>query len=264
MERYSTISLLLVAVALFAYFNLLLPAPAAHHWADDPDPALLAGFGRLGRLGVPMVLRVVEVVPGTDFYTVLMQYMLSFPLFTGAMQLDMSSLGRQRVPVVMLATLGTLISTVMVACGLYLTLPLFRLPLGFIYCLLLGSLISPTDPVAVLGILTKASLPKALETEIVGESLFNDGVGVVLFATVLSVAVAGPTAFDPGQALVLLMREGVGGLVLGYAGFRLLLNTNDYRVEAVLTLALVTGGSALAARLHTSGPGHGGSRFYRG
>ncbi len=264
MERYSTFSLLLVAVALFAYFNLLLPAPAAHHWADDPDPALLAGFGRLGRLGVPMVLRVVEVVPGTDFYTVLMQYMLSFPLFTGAMQLDMSSLGRQRVPVVMLATLGTLISTVMVACGLYLTLPLFRLPLGFIYCLLLGSLISPTDPVAVLGILTKASLPKALETEIVGESLFNDGVGVVLFATVLSVAVAGPTAFDPGQALVLLMREGVGGLVLGYAGFRLLLNTNDYRVEAVLTLALVTGGSALAARLHTSGPGHGGSRFYRG
>lgn len=174
------------------------------------------------------------------------------------MQLDTPSLGRQRVPVLLLATLGTLISTVMVACGLYLILPLFRLPLDFIYCLLFGSLISPTDPVAVLGILTKAGLPRELETEIVGESLFNDGVGVVLFATVLSVAASGTTAFDPTQILSLLLREAVGGLVLGaglgYAGFRLLRNVDNYRVEVLLTLALVMGGSALAAQLHTSGP----------
>ena len=193
-----------------------------------------------------------------DFHTVLMQYMLSFLLFAGAMQLDTARLGRQRVPVLLLATLGTLVSTVVVGCGLYLLLQLFGLRLDFIYCLLFGSLISPTDPVAVLGILTQAGLPKALETEIVGESLFNDGVGVVLFATVLSVAVAGPAAAAPAQVLGLLLREGLGGLALGaalgYGGFRLLRPVNDYRVEVLLTLALVTGGSALAARLHTSGP----------
>ena len=258
MELYSTFSVLLVVAAGFAYLNhrfLRLP----------PTIGLMAltllsslGLVGLGRLGVPAVLQVVEAVRTIDFHTVLMQYMLSFLLFAGAMQLDTRSLGRQRVPVLLLATLGTLISTVMVACGLYVVLPAFGLPLDFVYCLLFGSLISPTDPVAVLGILTKAGLPKALETEIVGESLFNDGVGVVLFATVLSVAVAGPAAFDPGRALLLLLREGVGGLALGaglgYAAFWLLRNVNDYRVEVLLTLALVTGGSALAAGLHTSGP----------
>ena len=258
MELYSQFALLLVVAALFAYLNfrfLRLP----------PTIGLMAltllsslGLVGLGRLGVPAVLRVVEVVRGIDFHTVLMQYMLSFLLFAGAVQLDTRSLGRQRVPVLLLATLGTLISTVVVACGLYLVLPLLGLPLAFIYCLLFGSLISPTDPVAVLGILTKAGLPKALETNIVGESLFNDGVGVVLFATVLSVATTGAQAAAPGPVLGLLLQQGVGGLALGAAlgfGVYLLLNNvNDYVLEVLLTLALVTGGSVLAAWLHTSGP----------
>ena len=256
MELYSTFSLLLVVAALFAYFN--------HRFLRLPPTiglltlTLLASLGLvgLGRLGVPAVLRVAEVLRTIDFHTVLMQYMLSFLLFAGAMQLDTRSLGRQRLPVLLLATVGTLISTVMVSCCLYLLLPLFGIPLGFIYCLLFGSLISPTDPVAVVGILTKAGLPKALETNIVGESLFNDGVGVVLFATVLSVAVSGAETVDAGQ--VLLLREGVGGLALGaglgFGVYWLLRNVDDYRIEVLLTLALVTGGSALAARLHTSGP----------
>ena len=128
--------------------------------------------------------------------------------------------------------------------------------LAFIYCLLFGALISPTDPVAVLGILTRAGLPKPLETNIVGESLFNDGVGLVLFATVLSVAATGTETTIPSQ--VLLLREGVGGLalgaVLGYGVYRILRNVDNYKVEVLLTLALVTGGSVLAAALHTSGP----------
>ena len=128
--------------------------------------------------------------------------------------------------------------------------------LAFIYCLLFGALISPTDPVVVLGILTKAGLPKPLETNIVGESLLNDGVGLVLFATVLSVAATGTEATIPSQ--VLLLREGVGGLalgaVLGYGVYRILRNVGNYKVEVLLTLALVTGGSVLAAALHTSGP----------
>ena len=135
-------------------------------------------------------------------------------------------------------------------------LPALGMLLAFIYCLLFGALISPTDPVAVLGILTRAGLPKPLETNIVGESLFNDGVGVVLFATVLSVAATGTETTIPSQ--VLLLREGVGGLalgaVLGYGVYRILRNVGNYKVEVLLTLALVTGGSVLAAALHTSGP----------
>ena len=258
MELYSTFSLLLVVAALFAYLNqrfLRLPATIGLMTLTLLSSLGLVG---LGRLGVPAVLRVVEVVRTIDFHTVLMQYMLSFLLFAGALQLDTRSLGRQRLPVLLLATVGTVISTVIVSCGLYLVLPLFRMPLDFVYCLLFGTLISPTDPVAVLGILTKAGLPKPLETNIVGESLFNDGVGVVFFATVLSVAATGADTVQPGQVLLLLLREGVGGLALGaglgYVTYRLLRNVDDYVVEVLLTLALVMGGSLLAAQLHTSGP----------
>ena len=259
MELYSQLSLVVVVVALFAYLNhrfLRLPATIGLMALTLLSSLVLVG---LGRLGVPAVLRVVEVVRALDFHTVLMQYMLSFLLFAGAMQLDTRSLSLQRLPVLLLATVGTLISTVMVACGLYLVLPLFGLPLDFIYCLLFGGLISPTDPVAVLGILTKVDLPRALETNIVGESLFNDGVGVVVFATVLAVAVpGGAEAVGPGRVLGLLLREGVGGLALGaglgYAVYWLLRGVDNYVVEVLLTLALVMGGSALAAALHTSGP----------
>lgn len=247
-----------MVAALFAYLNqrfLRLPATIGLMTLTLLSSLGLVG---LGRLGVPAVLQMVEVVRTIDFHTVPVQYMLSFLLFTGALQLDTRSLGRQQLPVLLLATVGTLISTIMVACSLYLVLPLFRLPLDFIYCLLFGTLISPTDPVAVLGILTKAGLPKSLETNIVGESLFNDGVGVVLFATVLSVATSGADAASPARVLSLLLREGVGGLalgaVLGLGVYQLLRRVDNYTVEVLLTLALVTGGSALAARLHTSGP----------
>ena len=162
MTLYFTFSFLLMVAAGFAYLNyrfLRLP-PTIGLMALTLVSSL--GLMGLGRLGVPAVLRVVETVRGINFHAVLMQYMLSFLLFAGAMQLDMRSLGRQQVPVLLLATLGTLISTVLVSCGLYVVMPLLGLSLDFNYCLLFGSLILPTDPMAVLGILTKASLPKAL------------------------------------------------------------------------------------------------------
>lgn len=258
MELYTTFSILLVVAAAFAYLNyrfLHLPPTIGLMVLTLLSSLGLVG---LGRLGVPVVLQVVEQVRGIDFHTVLLQMMLSFLLFAGAIQLDARSLGQQRWPVLLLATLGTLLSTLIVGLGLYLLLPLFGLPLAFIYCLLFGSLISPTDPVAVLGILTKAGLPKALETNIVGESLFNDGVGVVVFSTVLSVARSGAPVPDPVQVLALFAREGLGGLALGaalgYAGYRLLRTIDHYQVEVLLTLALVTGGYSLATALHTSGP----------
>ncbi len=257
MELYYTFSLLLVVAAVFAYLNFrFLHLPAT---IGLMGLALVSSLGLvgLGRLGVPVVLQVVEVVRTIDFHTVLMQAMLSLLLFAGAIHLDGRSLGRQRVPVLLLATLSTLISTGMVGCGLYLLLPLFGLPLDFVYCLLFGSLISPTDPIAVMGILTEVGLPKALETQIVGESLFNDGVGVVLFATVLALA-GGGAEVGAGHVLALLLREGVGGLALGaglgYAGHRLLTSIDNYKIEVLITLALVLGGNTLAVYLHTSGP----------
>ncbi len=258
MELYSIFSLVLVVAAAFAYLNhrLLRLPPTIGLMVLTLISSL--GLVGLGRLHVVAVLQVVELVRAIDFHTVLMQYLLSFLLFAGAVQLDAGSLGRQRLPVLLLATVGTVISTVVVGCGLYLLMPAVGQPLDFIYCLLFGSLISPTDPVAVLGILTKAGLPKALETNIVGESLFNDGVGVVLFATVLAVAAGGAEAGHPSAVLGLLLRQGVGGLALGaglgYGVLRLLHRVDDYHVEVLLTLALVMGGSVLAAALGTSGP----------
>ena len=258
MELYSLFSGLLVVTAAFAYLNhrlLRLPATLGLLVLSLLSSLALVG---LGRLGVPWVLGVVQQVRGIEFHTVLLQVMLGFLLFAGAVQLDARALGRQRQPVLVLATLGTLLSTLLVGLGLYLLLPLFELPLDFKYCLLFGALISPTDPVAVLGILTTAGLPKPLELNIVGESLFNDGVGVVVFGTVLSVALTGAAPPTPSAVLLLLAREALGGLVLGgalgYAAHYLLRSIDNYKVEVLLTLALVTGGTALATHLHTSGP----------
>ena len=258
MELYTTFSILLVVAAAFSYLNfrfLHLPGTIGLMVL-----ALLSSLGLvgLGRLGVPAVLQVANVVRTIDFHTVLMQVMLSFMLFAGGLHLDARSLGRQRLPVLVLATVGTLLSTVLVATSLYVVMPLLGLPLAFIYCLLFGALISPTDPIAVLGILTQVGIEKPLEIKIVGESLFNDGVGVVIFATVLSLAKAGPEALSGWAVLGLFLREGLGGiglgLGLGYAGALLLHSVDSYKVEVLLTLALVTGGSSLATLLHTSGP----------
>ena len=258
MVLYYTFSLLLVAAALFSYLNqrfLRLPATIGLMVL-----ALVSSLGLvgLGRLGVPQVLQVVAAVRTIDFHTVLMQVMLSFLLFAGAIHLDGRSLKGQWLPVLLLATLGTLLSTGIVGCGLYVLLPLFGLPLDFLYCLLFGCLISPTDPIAVMGILSEARLPKALEIQIVGESLFNDGVGVVLFATVLALAGTGGEEVGVGKVAELLLREGVGGLALGaalgYAAHWLLNTIDNYKVEVLITLALVMGGNTLAIYLHTSGP----------
>ena len=258
MSLYNALALLLVLAALFAYLNhrfLQLP-PAIGLMVLGLASSL--GLVGLGKLGVQPVLAAARLVAGIDFSTVVMNLMLSFLLFAGAIQVDARRLGQLRWPVGLLATVGTFASTLLVGLGMYALLPLLGLPTSFIYCLLFGALISPTDPVAVLSILTKANLPKPLELKIVGESLFNDGVGVVIFLTVLRVAEAGTAHFDLGRTALLFAREALGGLALGTAlglGTALLLRTLDnYQVEVLLTLALVTGGTALAAVLHTSAP----------
>ncbi|MBL0142837.1 MAG: sodium:proton antiporter [Betaproteobacteria bacterium] len=192
-----------------------------------------------------------------DFSDVLMQGMLSLLLFAGALHVDLSELKVQRWSVAALALAGTLLSTLLVGFGLWLALPWAGAPLTLPYCLLFGALISPTDPIAVMGILKSAGAPKNLELLIAGESLFNDGVGVVIFALLVGMLAGGapPTA---DAALTLLLREAGGGIafgvVLGYVTYQLLKSVDQYQVEVLLTLAAVTGGYALANHLHVSGP----------
>ncbi|HUU36164.1 MAG TPA: sodium:proton antiporter [Vicinamibacterales bacterium] len=192
-----------------------------------------------------------------DFSDVLMQGMLSMLLFAGALHVDISELAAYRWQVGLLALAGTLLSTLMVGVAMWLVLPMTGVPLPLLHCLLFGALISPTDPIAVMGILRTARAPKNLELVISGESLFNDGVGVVVFSTLLATLASGeaPTV---GHALELLLHEAGGGLlygvVLGYGAFRLLKSVDHYQVEVMLTLATVLGGYALASKLHVSGP----------
>jgi len=258
MLLYNAFALLLVVSAGFAYLNhrlLRLPATIGLMVLSLLSSLALVG---LGKLGVGWVLTVGRLVGQIDFDTVLIQLMLSFLLFAGALHTDARGLRKLRWSVGVLALMGTLISTAVVSTGMYLVLPLLGLPTGFLTCLLFGALISPTDPVAVVGILTKANIPKPLEIKIVGESLFNDGVGVVVFVSVLRLATGGPDALDGAQVLGLFLREALGGLALGAAlgwgGARLLRTIDNYQVETLLTLALVVGGTALANQLHTSGP----------
>jgi CPA1 family monovalent cation:H+ antiporter len=183
--------------------------------------------------------------------------MLSLLLFAGALHVDLSALKRFRWQVASLALLGTVASTFLIGFAMHAVLPWIGITLPLIYCLLFGALISPTDPIAVLGILRSAGAPKTMEIVIAGESLFNDGVGVVVFSLLLGVLASGafPTA---GQAFELLLREAGGGIafgwVLGYVTFRLLKSIDQYQVEVMLTLAAVMGGYALASHLHISGP----------
>jgi CPA1 family monovalent cation:H+ antiporter len=258
MDLYNALAVLLVLAAGFAYLN--------HRFLKMPPAIGLMSLGLLvslvliglAQLGVGAVLNLAKLVGAINFTTIVMQVMLGFLLFAGAINVDARRLGKLRLSVGTLALLGTPLSTLLVGGAMYLLLPFFELPTPFIYCLLFGALISPTDPVAVLSILTKANISKDLEIKIVGESLFNDGVGVVLFVVLLEIAQLGPQDVTMGHALKIFLQEAVGGMalgtVLGLGAAWLLRSVDNYQVEVLLTLAVVAGGTALATELHTSGP----------
>ena len=160
-----------------------------------------------------------------DFSEVLFQVMLSFLLFAGALELDLRKLGEEKWPIMILATVGVLISTFVAGTAIFYILPFIGLELDYIYCLLFGALISPTDPIAVLAMIKKTRVSKNLESQIAGESLFNDGVGVVVFLTILAIATKGVENVETSTVLQLFGVEVFGGLLLGaligYAGLYL-------------------------------------------
>ncbi len=198
-----------------------------------------------------------DVLKSLDFSQLLLDGMLSMLLFAGALHIDLSLLRAYRWQVAALALIGTLVSTAIVGIGLFWLLPPLGLFLPLTWCLVFGALISPTDPIAVIGILRNAGVSPDLSVVVSGESLFNDGVGVVLFALLVGIASSEHTP-SAAEAGMLLMREAGGGFllggILGWVLFVLLRSIGNYKVEVLLTLAGVLGGYELAHQLHVSGP----------
>ena len=198
------------------------------------------------------------IIDSVDFETVLLEVMLSFLLFAGALHTKLDELKKQRAPIMVFATLGVLTSTFLIGGMMYFTSHWLGHDIAFIYCLLFGALISPTDPIAVLGILKNARAPKKLEIKIVGESLFNDGVGVVIFLVIMAIAEKGIAAVEAEEVGFLFFEEvfgGIGlGLALGWLGFQLMKAIDHYETEVMITLALVMGIYSIAHFAHFSGP----------
>jgi CPA1 family monovalent cation:H+ antiporter len=258
MDTREIITITIVLAALFAYLNhrfIKWPPTIGIMALSLISSVLLVALGTSKSL---LSEKAIQLANSVDFQDILMNFMLSFLLFAGAIHIDAGKLKKERWPVLLLATMGILISTVLVGGMTWYLFRIFAMPIPFIYCLLFGSLISPTDPIAVMGILKQAKIPSSLEVKIAGESLFNDGVAVVIFISIAQIArsVGGDfSAIDIGK---LFLQEAVGGLafgaLLGYLGFLALRSIDDYKVEVLITLALVMGGYTLASYLHISGP----------
>ena len=259
MELYYSFSVLIVLASLFAYINLrFIRLPSAIGimlMAILVSLVIRVGGGSL----FPEATReLFTLISEVDFTEVLMGAMLNFLLFAGAIHVNFSDLHEHRSPILTFATIGVVMSTFLVAGILYFISPLLNVEVPFIYCLLFGSLISPTDPIAVLGILKQAGVPKSLETKIAGESLFNDGVAVVLFAVILQLAQSGEMDISMGHISWLLVKEAIGGLLLG-VGLGFIASTamrrvDDYIVSVLITLSVVMGGYLVARGFHISSP----------
>lgn len=198
-----------------------------------------------------------SLLDSLDFSEVLLNIMLSMLLFAGALHVNISDLKQYRWPVGFLAVVGTLVSALLVAGLTYFIMPLLGIELPFIWCLIFGTLISPTDPIAVMGILRSAGAPKSVETVISGESLFNDGIGVVVFVLLLGILNSG-TLPSFGEGAMLFGKEAFGGMLFGFVigaiAFYMIKSIDSYVEEVLITLATVLGGYALAHHWHLSGP----------
>ena len=250
-------AILLVLAATFSYLNYrLLGLPPA---IGLMALTLIASLGLLaaGTLIPGLHEQAEKAVESVNLNEAFLHGMLGFMLFAGALHVDMALLRKRLGAITMLATVGVITSTILVGVASYFMLSFLDIEINPLYCFVFGALISPTDPIAVMGVLRQANVPKELEIKIAGESLFNDGVGVVIFVAILDVA-TGETHFNLVHFGQIFLWEALGGAILGLISgisvVYLLKSVDKYQVEVMLSLALVAGGYALADHLHMSGP----------
>ncbi len=259
MELYYTFSVLIVLASFFAYLNLrFLKLPGT---IGIMIIAMFVSLGIrfLGQSIFPDTTKhFFTLIQEFDFNEILMGAMLNFLLFAGALHVNISDLKDQKWAIATYSTISVVLSALIISALLYYIAPLFGINIPYIYCLLFGTLISPTDPIVVLGILKQAKVPKHIETKITGESLFNDGVAVVMFAVVLKLAT--DVNFDAtfGSVSLLFFTEAVGGIVLGgllgLTASKVMKQIDDYKVSVLITLSIVMGGFLIAKGLHVSSP----------
>ena len=257
MDLFNILAILITLTAVFSYIN--------HRYIGLPGSvgvmlialcmSLFMNF--MDSYGFPLKHHAEILLGSINFNKALLHGMLSFLLFAGALHININDLLERKWSISALATAGTLISTFLIGTLTWWGLGLFGLTMSYAYCLLFGALISPTDPIAVLSILKTSGTPKSLEMKIAGESLFNDGVGVVVFLIILEIA-TGTHELDAAHIGLLFAQEAVGGTLFGlgtgYLAYLMLKTVDNYQVEVLITLALVAGGYALADALHVSGP----------
>lgn len=259
MELYYTFSVLIVLASFFAYLNLrFLKLPGT---IGIMIIAMLVSVGirLLGDQFFPETTKdFFQLIQQFDFNEILMGAMLNFLLFAGALHINVADLREYKWPIFTYATVSVVLSAFIISGALFYIAPFFGIEIPYIYCLLFGTLISPTDPIVVLGILKKAKVPKMIESKITGESLFNDGVAVVMFAVVLKMAT--DVTFEATLASIswLFLLEAGGGVLLGtllgFTASSVMKKIDDYKVSVLITLSIVMGGFLIAQQLHFSSP----------
>ncbi|MBZ6377246.1 sodium:proton antiporter [Pacificimonas flava] len=259
LSPFDAASIVIVAAALLGYLN--------HRLLKLPHVIGLTVMGA----GASLILMAANyLLPGVtfdddverflvslDFSDTLLQGMLSFLLFAGALHVDLDELKKGWLPILVLSTVGVILSTFIVGAGFFFLAGVAGVDVPFIWCLLFGALISPTDPVSVLGILKRAEVPETLQATVAGESLFNDGVGVVVFSIILSAALSGADFSLAAGAELFAIEAGGGilvGLVAGFLAYKAMAAIDEYALEVLISLAVVMGGYALSSHLHFAGP----------
>jgi CPA1 family monovalent cation:H+ antiporter len=258
MDIFIFFSVLITMAAVFGYVNvrfLKLPSGILYIIMGTITAVALIIAGRFFPSFSPYIQQKLVTL---DFSEFLLGILLSFLLFAGSMRLHLGEIMASGKSIVVFSTVGVLISTFLFGTIAFYMLGLFNIHIPYINCLLFGALISPTDPVAVLSILKKSKISPAIKIKIEGESLFNDGVGIVVFITIMQVVISGTDNLKFSSVLLLFLQQAVGGIVMGiiigYIGFRVVRSIDDFQTEILITLAMVMGGYSLCHFLHVSGP----------